>query len=64
MILGLSIDIVAHEKTPSPLNLFVDNMTAMSNHTAYTAVNSDLFTKVLVSLSLLKGNLLFLTIRQ
>lgn len=65
MISGLSIDIVMHEKNPSPLNLFVDNMTVMSNNTAYIAVDSDLlFTKIPVSLSLLKGNPLFLTIRQ
>lgn len=57
MILGLSIDIVMQEKKPSPLNLFVDNRTAMSNRTAYIAVESNLlFTKTLVSLSLLKGN--------
>lgn len=57
MISGLSIDIVMQGKNPSPLNLFVDNTTAMSNCTAYIDVESDLlFTKTLVSLSPLKGN--------
>lgn len=65
MISRLSIYIVQHDKNPSPLNLVLDNMIAMSNHTAYIAVDSDLLlTKILVSLSLLKGNPLFLTIRQ
>lgn len=65
MISRLSVDIVKHDKNPSPLDLFLDNMTAMSNHTAHIAVDSDLlFTKILVSLSLLKGNTIFLTIRQ